>query len=229
MKIERRRGVEQAAVARGDVVVIDVLRAFTTAAFAFGAGAKEIVLVATPEQAFELKKRFPRAKLAGEVGGKPIAGFDYPNSPGSIARASLGGRTLILRSSSGTQGVVRARAAERIWLGSLPVAGVTCELLRQTSGHVTLLAMGSQKGPDGPEDDACGDLLHALLEERDPELESVKQKIRASPAAQLALDPAVDWISPDDLECALDFDFFGFAMLVEREGDLLVARPAEPK
>lgn len=227
MKIDRRHGIEQAAIAQGDVVVIDVLRAFTTAAFAFGAGAREIVLVGTPEQAFELKKRFPRAKLAGEVNGRPIPGFDYGNSPAVLARANLNGRTLILRSSSGTQGVVRARAAERIWLGSLPVAGVTCELLRKESAHVTLLSMGSQKGPDGPEDEACAELMEALLEERVPDLDAVRARIRSSPAAALALDPAVDWIVPDDLECALDYDFFGFAMPVTREGDLLIARPRE--
>ena len=35
MKVERKRGLAEAPHARGDVVVIDVLRAFTTAAFAF--------------------------------------------------------------------------------------------------------------------------------------------------------------------------------------------------
>lgn len=227
MNIDRKRGVEQAATARGDVVVIDVLRAFTTAAFAFGAGASEIVLVATPEQAFALKERFPRAKLVGEVGGRPIAGFDYGNSPAAIARAKLNGRTIILRSSSGTQGVVRARAAERIWLGSLPVAGVTSVFLTQRAKHVTLLAMGAADGLDGPEDDACADVLEDLLNGREPDMKRVGDTIRASPGGQRALDPSIDWITPDDLEYALDYDLFGFAMPVTRENDLLVARAVE--
>jgi 2-phosphosulfolactate phosphatase len=228
VKIDRRRGLTSAHGARGDVVVIDVLRACTTAAFAFGAGASEIVLVSTPTEAFELKQRFPRAKLVGEVGGKPIAGFDFGNSPAAIVRANLKGRTLILRSSSGTQGALRATQAERIWLGSLPVAGVTSEILRSKSQLVTLLAMGAPDGAEGPEDDACSDLMQALLEGRAPDLESIARQIRASPAAALAMDPKIDWIVPEDLECALDYDFFGFAILVQREGDLLIARQCEP-
>jgi 2-phosphosulfolactate phosphatase len=43
--------------ARGVVVVVDVLRAFTTAAYAFAGGAEEIFLVSTVEEAFSLRKR----------------------------------------------------------------------------------------------------------------------------------------------------------------------------
>ena len=48
----------------GVVVVIDVLRAFTTAAFAFAAGAREIVLVSTVDEALALRER-----LAGALQG----------------------------------------------------------------------------------------------------------------------------------------------------------------
>lgn len=44
---------------RDTVVVIDVLRAFTTAAYAFDAGVGEMLLVSTVEEAFELKKTLP--------------------------------------------------------------------------------------------------------------------------------------------------------------------------
>ena len=40
--------------ASGVVVVIDVVRAFTTAAFIFDAGAAEIILVSTVEEALAL-------------------------------------------------------------------------------------------------------------------------------------------------------------------------------
>lgn len=231
MKVERKRGLAEAPHAKGDVVVIDVLRAFTTAAFAFGSGASEIVLVSTPEEAVELKKKYPRAKLCGEVGGRPIDGFDYGNSPAQMARTNLKGKTVILRSSSGTQGVVQAAQAERIWLGSLPVAGVTAEMLHARAKHVTLLALGAAKGSgevDGPEDDACGDLLEQLLAGRTPDLAKITEKIRNSPAGKRALDPAIGWISPEDLDCALDYDFFGFAIVVTREKGLCVARAVEP-
>ena len=57
------------------VVVVDVLRAFTTAAFAFDRGAEEIFLVSTVEEAFELKERRSDYLLIGEVDGSPVEGF----------------------------------------------------------------------------------------------------------------------------------------------------------
>jgi len=63
------KGIDGASAATGVVVVIDVLRAFTTAAYAFGAGIAEIELVATREEAFAA----PGFRM-GEVGGRLIPG-----------------------------------------------------------------------------------------------------------------------------------------------------------
>jgi 2-phosphosulfolactate phosphatase len=230
MKIVRARGVEGAAAARGSVVVIDVLRAFTTAAYAFGAGAREIVLVSTVEEAFALRARFPRAVLVGEVGGKPIEGFDHGNCPARMRELDLRGASVILRSSSGTQGVVNARAADEIRLGSLAVAAATARALARSTRTVTLVAMGSPRGPDGPEDDACADLFEDLLRARASDLAAIEARVRDSPAAQQAIDPSIDWITPEDLECALAFDRFDFAMRVRREDGLLIAaRESNPR
>lgn len=225
MLIERRRGIDAAASAQGHVVVIDVLRAFTTAAYALASGAREIVLVGTADLAFALRRRWPAAVLVGESGGRPIAGFDHGNSPAAMRSLDLHGRTVILRSSSGTQGVVRARSAARVFLGSLVVARATAECLR-SAPRITLLAMGSVAGPDGPEDDACADYLQELLEGGAGDRDRARRVVRESPAALQALDPEIDWITPADLECALAVDCFTFAMPVRRDGDLLIAERA---
>src|SRR5689334_19053048 len=103
----------------GTVVVIDVLRAFTTAAYAFGAGAHEIWLVAGVDEALGLADRLPGSLVMGEDGGRRPEGFDLSNSPVGAWRADLAGRTLVQRTSAGTQGVVAARAAERLFVASL--------------------------------------------------------------------------------------------------------------
>jgi 2-phosphosulfolactate phosphatase len=242
MHVVKARGVEAADRAIGSVVVIDVLRAFTTAAYAFAAGAKEIVLVSEVDEAFALRERFERAVLVGEVGGKPIAGFDHGNSPARMREldpSGLSGTTVILRSSSGTQGVTRARAADETWLGSLVVASATARALAGSAKTITLIAMGSPYDGDdessGAEDDACADLIEALLASDDTAsmaqralagTTSTIERVRASRAARQALDPSIDWITPADLECALAIDRFDFAMRVRREHDLLIARTA---
>ena len=61
-------------------VVIDVVRAFTVAHYAFLRGAEEIRLVPDVEAALAVREKQPEVLLAGEIGGLPIEGFDLDNS-----------------------------------------------------------------------------------------------------------------------------------------------------
>ena len=83
-------GLSGARSATGIVVVVDVLRAFTTAAYAFAAGIEEIELVATVEEALAR----PGFRL-GEVGGRLIPGFDHNNSPSQLLGKKLSGRAVL--------------------------------------------------------------------------------------------------------------------------------------
>jgi 2-phosphosulfolactate phosphatase len=232
MQVRRARGIEGARGARGTVVVIDVLRAFTTAACAFAAGTERIELVATPEEALALKAKEPELVLVGEVGGRPIAGFDHGNSPERMLALDLRGQTVILRSSSGVQGaLVAARTGRSLFLGSFVTAAATVRAIRARSEDVTLLAMGAsgtERGLDGPEDDVCAELLAARLAGEAFEWGPAEARVRGSPSAHAALDPSVDWISPGDLACALALDRFDFAIEARVQGERLVAFTSSP-
>ena len=104
--------------ARGTTIIIDVFRAFTTAAIAFDHGAKEIILFAEPEDALALHKKGVGDFLMGEVGGKKPDGFDFGNSPYEISQVDLTGKTLIQSTRAGTVGVEAASNASDIFLGS---------------------------------------------------------------------------------------------------------------
>jgi Phosphosulfolactate phosphohydrolase and related enzymes len=117
--------LETCHTASGLVIVIDVLRAFSNAAYAFSRGAKDIILVSTVEKALGLKSQFPNAKVMGEVGGLPPAGFDFGNSPTQIREEDLTGLTLIQRTDAGTQGAVRCVNADVMLASSFVVAGAT--------------------------------------------------------------------------------------------------------
>lgn len=77
------------------VAVIEVLRAFTAASYAFSVGAQKIIMVKTKEQAFFLKKEFSEAILLGEEEGNKIPEFDWGNSPWEISKKDLKGKILI--------------------------------------------------------------------------------------------------------------------------------------
>ena len=227
MRVRIARGLAGARAARGTVVVIDVLRAFTTAAYAVGAGARALELVGTPAEGLARRAQDARLVLVGEVGGRPIAGFDHGNSPERMASLELTGRTLVLRSSSGVQGALAALSgASALLLGSLVTAAATVRAVRALGHEVTLVPMGSEGGPDGPEDEACAELLAARLAGRPCDLAELERRVRASPAALQALDARNDWITAGDLELALAIDRFDFALRAKLEGGRLVARPA---
>src|SRR5690606_40461523 len=65
----------------GITVVIDVIRAFTTAQLAFQGGVRRIHLVATAPEALAMKAERPELLLAGEINALPVDGFDFGNSP----------------------------------------------------------------------------------------------------------------------------------------------------
>ena len=221
MQIERATN-ETCGVATDTVVAIDVIRAFTTAAFALAAGARDIVPVGTVEQALELRVRFPGALLIGEVGGYPIDGFDFGNSPSALVGQNLSGRRLIQRTSAGTQGLVLSLKATTLFAGSLVCAAATARAIsRNTPASVTLVATGVFPGRDGDEDIACADYLAALLHGEPIDTATLVRRVRDSDSGQLfAADDPV--FPASDLDLCTDLDRFDFALRVERRDGLLV-------
>ncbi|HEY3475671.1 MAG TPA: 2-phosphosulfolactate phosphatase, partial [Anaerolineales bacterium] len=132
--------LEDCHTARGVVIIIDVLRAFSTAACAFSRGAKEIILVSTVEEALFLKSSLTNSRAMGEVGGLPPEGFDFGNSPTYLSGEDLSGITLIQRTGAGTQGAVRSRNAAVMLASSFVVARATVkQVIRLRADEVTFV------------------------------------------------------------------------------------------
>jgi 2-phosphosulfolactate phosphatase len=211
--------IDGARSATGHAVIVDVFRAFTTAAFVAASGAREIVLVSDHEQALAMKRADPKLFLSGEIDGRPIPGFDVGNSPSAIERLDLTGRRVVQRTSSGTQGVVAASGAHAIVLGSFVIAAATVRYLRERANEVTIVAMGQNAIEDADEDLLCARYLAAALTDKRPSM----------PLVTLLADRDgegwPEWFPRRDAELALEVDRFSFALPVRREGGLLIARP----
>ena len=137
--------VRDAQEARGTAIIIDVFRAFTTAAIAFDHGVKEITLVAEPEEALQLHRKGVGDFLMGEVAGKRPEGFDFGNSPYEISQADLASKTLVQSTRAGTVGVAAAVNASEIYLGSFVVAQATVNAIKKDGPElVSIIAMGDQ-------------------------------------------------------------------------------------
>ena len=223
MNVRIARFLGGAREATGHAVIVDVFRAFTTAAFCVAAGAREIVLVSDHEQALELKRDDPSLFLTGEIDGRPILGFDVGNSPSAILHLDLTGRRVVQRTSAGTQGVNAATAAREILLGSFVVAEATVRYLRARAQEVTVVAMGHAAAETADEDEACARYIASRLADRPVDIAALLASLWEDE------DPNwPDWFPRRDAELACELDRFAFALPVVREGGLLVARPLWP-
>ncbi len=87
---------------RWAAVGIDVLRATTTLTVALRNGARQVIPVASPADARELRRRLPGALLCGERGGRRLEGFDLGNSPAEYGFGIVAGRSLVFASTNGS-------------------------------------------------------------------------------------------------------------------------------
>lgn len=218
------------AQATGTVVVIDVLRAFSTAAFAFAAGVSEIYLTRQVTEALALREQFPGALIAGEVGGLPVPGFDFGNSPSDLVNLDLRGRRLIQRTSAGTQGVVLSTQAQHLLATSFVCTGATARFIRRLDPlQLTFVITGDGPNRNGDEDDACADYLEALLCNQNPEIGPYLQRVRNSTSGQAFVDPGQPELPAADLDYCLQLNRFDFAMQAHRENGLVILRRVQPE
>lgn len=203
--------------ATGLVVVIDVLRAFSTAAYAFAAGAEQIYLVSTVEDAFKLKRKISNSKIMGEVDGIPVEGFDFGNSPNQFDRLNLSGIPLIQRTTSGTQGIIRSRSAAQLIATGFCTAGAVVRKIKDWSpADISFVSTGKRPGGWGDEDQACADYLQACLLGDAVDPGQYLDRVKNSIPGQYFQNPNMIDYPEIDLDYCLQLDKFDFVMSVAK-------------
>lgn len=208
-------------------MVIDVWRSFTTAAFAFAAGAHDIVVAGCAEEALALRTRFPDALLMGmgEFTGEVAEGFDFGNSPSKLVGLDWRGRRVIQCTPNGTRGLVCSASAETLLASSFVCAQATLRAIRQQpSADLTLVST-----EDDGVDQAYADYLAALVRGGSPDATVIFERLRAIASGYnrallsrgRVTEPQVAALEAD-LDCCLALDRFDFALHVQRRDGLLV-------
>lgn len=202
-------------------MVIDVIRAFTTAACALDAGARHVYLVGGVDEALAIKAANPGALAMGEDHGRRPEGFDLSNSPAQAARADLDGRVVVHRTSAGTQGVVAARSATRLWCASLVVASATAAAAVEWAGlgDPTYVITGrfADRPERGDDDLVTAAHIEAIRLGEAPDPRVVARQVAGSEEAGTTLALGAGHVDRTDIELATDVDRFSFAMEVTRD------------
>lgn len=220
----------------GTAVVLDVIRAYTTAAWAFELGAERIVLTDDIDEALRLKAAIPGALAMKD--STPLPGFELSNSPVELQSHDLRAKTIVQRTTHGTVGAVAAREAGRIYCASFLTALETAWAITLSGAEEATFVVTGENGA-AEEDRACAEYIAAVLEllntSHAVNLDEPPSRVAklilhdhapylaraaASNAARLVAQRAADGlpgVHPGDVEACLDINRFDFVMMAREE------------
>lgn len=167
--------VAPADVADRVVVVVDVLRAATTAAMALVNGARALVPYESVEEAANRARTMDQdtVRLGGERRMERIPGFDFGNSPLEYTRELVEDRTIVFTTTNGTRALSATHAAASCFFAGFVNAQATVDAVRTACDgetDVTILCSGTDRRV-ALEDLVCAGRLVRLLRASYPEAE----------------------------------------------------------
>ncbi|MEX1324285.1 MAG: 2-phosphosulfolactate phosphatase family protein [Synechococcaceae cyanobacterium] len=149
-------------------VVIDVLRATTTIAWALHNGAEAIQTFADLQELEAAARAWPeQLRLrAGERGGRRVEGYDLGNSPLAVTPEVVGGKRIFLSTTNGTRSLAAVREVPLLLTACLPNrTAVARRLLDRDCQRVWIVGSGWE-GTYSLEDSlAAGALASAATEQ----------------------------------------------------------------
>jgi len=143
------------------VVVVDVIRATTTAVTAVAAG-RRCLPAPSVEAALAIAAGCVNPLLAGEFSGVMPDSFEMDNSPAQLAGRRDTHRPLVLVSSSGTRVLHEAAACDAVYLACFRSYSVLPAHLARRHPRVAVIGAGS-KGEFREEDQICCAWVAAAL------------------------------------------------------------------
>ena len=221
MKVNILQLLEGANVAEGLTVIIDVLRAFSTACYAMEKGIEKIYPVGNIDLAYQLKKDNADFLLVGERNEQKPEGFDFGNSPTQLKNSTIETKTMVHTTSSGTQGIANAVNAGEIITGSFVNAAAIVRYIRAKQPEtVSLVCMGYACEYPTDEDTLCAEYIKNELENQPNNFESMVDKIKKGDGARFFDPSKQSWSPQSDFELCLDLNRFDFILKVEKENEL---------
>jgi len=169
-------------------VVIDVLRATTTMAWALQNGAEAIQAFADLGALDAAAKAWPadRCLRAGERGGARLEGFQLGNSPLAVTEELVGGKRIFMSTTNGTRSLDRVRSAPLLVTAALVNRSAVAQRLLGAKPATVWVVGSGWEGDYSLEDSlAAGAVVAALLEQGDTGLQQLVGNDEAAAAHAL--------------------------------------------
>ncbi len=148
------------------VIVIDVLRCTSVMIAALGNGCERIVPVLEPARAESLADELDREHciLGGERGCNKLPGFDVGNSPLEYTQSKVGGKTVIITTSNGTNAVRRAAAGKLILIGALSNRSACAKADVEAGRDIHIICSGTSGRVSADDLIAAGGIIRAVCD-----------------------------------------------------------------
>ena len=147
-------------------IAIDVLRATTTIAAAFNAGAEAIQVFSNLDELLSTSESWPTQSRirAGERGGQRVEGFDLGNSPLDHSPKRTQGKRLFMSTTNGTRCLQRIDAAPLVLTAALTTRQAVVSYLIEHQPDTVWLVGSGWEGEYSLEDTVCaGAIIQGLM------------------------------------------------------------------
>ena len=204
-------------------VVIDVFRAFTTAAYVLDRSPATYMLAKKHSVITELAKN----RINPLVIGKPEIGMDghiynIPNSPTRTLGVEVENRDVIHRTEAGALGVLLCRDADLILAASFVNANATVQFIKTLPNPIiTLLPMGHEGNTPSMEDTLCAEYINALMQSKKLDLVPYLSELKKGPGSYFFSKDQLQYPA-EDFERCLQVDHFNFAIRARLENDFAI-------
>jgi len=138
-------------------IAIDVLRATTTMAAAFNAGAEAIQVFSDLDELLAVSEKWPESDRirAGERGGQKVDGFDLGNSPLDHSPTATKGKRLFMSTTNGTRCLQRIQSAPTVLTAALTTRKAAVSYLLEHQPKTVWLVGSGWEGEYSLEDTVC--------------------------------------------------------------------------
>ena len=163
-------------------VVIDVLRATTTIAWALENGADSVQVFADVDELKNEAKSFSEKDkiLVGERGGKKLDGFDLGNSPLGVSTENVRGKRVFMSTTNGTRSLHRVRESKSLYTMALPNRKAIAERLKSDNPNEVWIVGSGWEGSYSLEDSLAAGALASLLMDQLESVQVLNDELMAS-------------------------------------------------
>lgn len=151
-------------------IAIDVLRATTTIAAAFNAGAEAIQVFSDLDKLLKVSEDWPAEKRirAGERGGQKVDGFDLGNSPRDHSPEQTQGKRLFMSTTNGTRCLQCIQDVPTVLTAALITRQATANYLIKHQPDTVWLVGSGWEGDYSLEDTVCaGAIIQSVMDNSD--------------------------------------------------------------